>query len=349
MVKNRFKLYLIIAFLLTLVLSSGAYARAFRTATETINIAEPTGDVATSNATATQPDWGSVLIPAADTEIFRPDVAGDETNISEQYPVTGEHWDKVDEETSDGDDTYVSSNSTGWQEDLYNINDHSTQTVGGTIDYVRVYMVCRATTANVTQTSAYIHIKTNGVVYNGSEQALSTDYVAYSYQWNNNPQTGQAWTWNEIDELQIGVGLRQPNADEYTRCTQVYVEVAFEAPPLTGNTPTGDLFIVTPNDDYTGDLAVKVYLLNSGNLTRAYQQLNMNLYLEGSVEAGQIPNYRVLTIENGVATFKIEGGGNGDHVLSVIGGNYTLTSREISEWEQDWAVAPDLYCEVTQR
>jgi len=349
MMKKRFRLYLIIAFLLTLVLSSGVYAHAFWTSTGTINITEPTGDIATSNTTATQPAWDSVLTPVADTEIFRPDAAGDETGIAEQYPNSTYHWDKVDEETSDGDETYVATNSTVWQEDLYNINDHSTQTAGGTINYVKVYMVCKATTANITQTSAYIHIQTNGMEDNGTEVTANTSYATYSYQWNDNPQTSQPWTWDEIDALQIGVGLRQPNVDEYTRCSQVYVEVAFEAPPLTGDTPIGDLFIVTPNDDYTGDLSVKVYLVNTANLTKAYQSLNMELYLEGSVEAGQTPNYRVLNIQNGLATFKIEGGGSGSHVLSITGGTYTLTSRETSEWEEGWVVAPDLYCEVTQR
>ena len=206
MMKKRFKSYLVIAFLLTLGLSSGAYAHAFRTATKTINIAEPTGDIATSNATATQPDWDSVLTPVADTKIFRPNGAGDEAGITTQYPGTGAHWDKVDEETSDGDGTYVATSDSAWQEDLYNINDHSTQTVGGTINYVRIYMVCKATTANITQTSAYIHIKTNGVEYNDSERTLNTGYATYSYQWNSNPQTGQAWTWSQIDALQIGLG-----------------------------------------------------------------------------------------------------------------------------------------------
>ena len=350
MMKNRFKLYLIIAFVLTLVLSSGAYAHAFRTATETMNIAEPTGDIATSNTTATQPDWDSVLTPVADTEIFRPEAAGDETAIMEQYPITGEHWDKVDEETSDGDSTYVSSNSTGWQEDLYNVNDHSTQTAAGTINYVRVYMVCKSTTDNITQTSAYVHIKTNGVTDNATEETMTTSYATYSYQWDNNPQTSLAWTWDEIDALQIGIGLRAADGvGEHTRCTQVYVEVGFEAPPLSGSTPTGDLFVVTPNGDYSGNMAVKVYLLNTGHLTKAYQQLNMELYLEGSVEAGQTPNYRVLTLENGTVAFKVEDGGSDNHTLSVIGGDYVLFSRDVSEWEEGWAVTPELYCEVTQR
>lgn len=116
-----------------------------------------------------------------------------------------------------------------------------------------------------------------------------------------------------------------------------------------GEVPTGNLFIITPNTAYTDDLVAKVYLTNTGNLTKAYQSLNMELYLEGSVEAGEMPNYRVLSIQNGMATFKIEGDGSGNQILSVTGGDYTLTSREPQEWEVDWTVTPELYCEVTQR
>ncbi|GAI22270.1 unnamed protein product, partial [marine sediment metagenome] len=63
---------------------------------------------------------------AGSTETLRPSAAGDETEVSEQEPATGEHWDKVDEATSDGDSTYVSTKNDLWQEDLYNITNHST-------------------------------------------------------------------------------------------------------------------------------------------------------------------------------------------------------------------------------
>jgi hypothetical protein len=321
----------------------------FTTGSVTLNISEPTGNIASCNATETQPDWESILIPVADTEIFRPDAAGDETLISDQYPPTGEHWDKVSEETPDADGTYVATNSSTWQEDLYSITDHSTQTAAGTIDYVEVYMVCKAATDNVTQSSAYVHIKTNGVEYNGTEEILTSNYAIYYYQWVDNPQTGSAWTWEEVDALQIGVGLRTPNVDEFTRATQVYAVVGFEAPPLCGDVPTGGLFVVTPHADYTGDLAVRVYLANTGNLTRAYQSLNMELYLENSIEAGETPNYQLLTLENGVAAFCLKNYAPGAYALSVIGGDYCLTSREPLEWEAGWTVIPELYCEVPQR
>ena len=387
--KNR--LYLITAFILALILSSGLYAYTYTTASGIINIAEPTGDVATSNATATetQPDWQSILddlasenktcgeVPNGDlftvspnvaysgdlvtkvylanpanlikayrylnmklylegsvsanetpnyrmltlqngeaaftleeirptsgtwtqtsqadfesgnltqldtttspgdvildtlsdnvtdtfddeskiassanvtvtggqvkltavteTETLRPSAAGDETNIDDQYPDTGEeHWENVDEAVSDNDSTYVSTLAKGFQEDLYNADNH---TVGaGTINYVKVYMVGRLTTAAVN--SAYVHIKTNGVEYNGTEENLTTGYATYSYQWDNNPQTGEAWTWDEIDALQIGVGIKRPKKNQETRVTQVYAEVNYTAYEPTGTITSTNL------------------------------------------------------------------------------------------------------------
>ncbi|MFC1932542.1 hypothetical protein ACFLXU_02785 [Chloroflexota bacterium] len=344
--KNRF--HIIIALILALIISGGVYAYTYSTASGTMYIAEPTGDIATSNTTETQPDWESVLVPVNDAVFLRPYAAGDETQISDQYPVAGEHWDKVDEESSDGDDTYIVSGNTTWEEDLYNITDHSTQTAGGTINYVTVYMVC-SSTANATQSNAYIHIKTNGVEYNGTTDNTTIDYTTYWHQWDNNPQTDNPWTWDEIDALQIGVGLTRAGVSEFTRCTQVYAEVDFDAPPLTGSISTGDLFMVYPHTDYPGDMAVKVYIINTGDLTNAYKYLNMEIYLEGSVEAGETPNYRLLTLQNGMAAFTLIDGGSDNHTLSVTGGDYTLTSREPQEWEEGWTVTPEFYCEITQR
>jgi hypothetical protein len=50
-----------------------------------------------------------------------------------------------------------------------------------------------------------------------------------------------------------------------------------------------------------------------------------------------------------VATFNLVGIAGGSYTLSVTGGTYTLTSREVMEWEAGYTVTPELYCEVTQR
>ena len=73
-------------------------------------------------------------------------------------------------------------------------------------------------------------IKTYGTVYNGSEETGdNTTFVTESYQWTTNPDTGSAWTWTEIDALQIGVELRSPSASVNATCTQVYIEVGYTA------------------------------------------------------------------------------------------------------------------------
>ncbi|GAI58401.1 unnamed protein product, partial [marine sediment metagenome] len=187
-------------------------------------------------------------------------------------------------------------------------------------------------------------IKTEGKEKKGDEETVTTNYTSYSYQWNTNPETGGNWTWAQIDALQIGVQLRKADDLVATRCTQVYTEVSFEAPPLTGSTPTGDLFEVTAHDDYSGDLQVRVYLVNTDSVMKAYDYLNMQLYLEGSAEAGE-----TLNLTNGVVTFNLVGISGGSYTLEVTGGDYTLNSRESDEWEEGYIVTPELYCEVTQR
>ncbi len=191
------------------------------------------------------------LTAVTETETLRPSAAGDETDIESQYPATGAHYDKVDETSSDGDGTYVFTVNKKWQEDLYEIADHSVGT--STINYVKVYMVSRVSVAG--GDDAYVQIKTNGVEYNGTTETLTTGYATYSYQWDNNPQTTAAWTWDEIDALQIGVGIIQPKRNEETRVTQVYAEVNYSAYEPTGtitstNLLSGETVVSTDNFTY---------------------------------------------------------------------------------------------------
>ncbi len=342
------KFYLLAALILILIISGGIYAYTYTTAIGTIGTATPTGNIATVNATASQPDWSSVLWTVNEDIILRPNAVGDETQINSQYPNSGEHWQKVDEASPDGDGTYVYTANTNYQEDLYHLPNHSTQTAGGDIQYVEVFMVARAA-LSAEQVSAYIHIKTNGLEDNGSSENLSTSYVEYSNYWNNNPETGSPWTWDEIDNLQAGIGMRKSSASGDSLCTQVYVNINYDAPELTGNTPTDDLFEITVDDDYSGNLQVRVYLTNTADLLKAYDHLNMYLYLEDSEEAGKTPDYQLMNLQNGLATFNLVGISGGSYTLSVTGGTYQLFSRHTAEWAAGWTVTPELYCEVEQR
>ena len=343
MTKRRLMAVVIVA----LAITGGGYAFTYVSATTAVDVNVAGAVIATCEPAPAgdQPDWNSIL-GYIGIETIRPNAAGDETLISLQLPASGEHWEKVDEATSDDDGTVVYTNSVSWQEDLYNITDHSTGT--GTITSVKVYVECRSM-VSPTQTNAYVHIKTGGTEYNGSEETTTTSYGTYSYQWDTNPQTLAAWTWAEIDALQIGVGLRQPTSGQFTGCTQVYAEVGYDTIELCGDVPTGDLFDIIPNASFTGDLAVKVYLTNTGALVKAYQYLNIKLYLDGSVEAGETPNYQLLTLDNGEVTFNLKDYAPGTYALSVTGGSYCLISTDPSEWEGGYSVTPELYCQVIQR
>ncbi|MBA7567559.1 hypothetical protein ES708_09274 [subsurface metagenome] len=179
-------------------------------------------------------DGGQVKLTAGgagSTETLRPNADGDETEVSEQEPATGAHWDKVDDVTSDDDTTYIATNSYLWEEDLYNIPNHSAGS--GSINYVKVYAVAKSMQDPAAE-NIYVQIKTNGLEDDGTAYMTTQNYTTFSHQWDTNPQTGQPWTWDEIDALQIGVGLLRPAGiggpgTRYTRCTQVYAEVNYTA------------------------------------------------------------------------------------------------------------------------
>ena len=143
--------------------------------------------------------------------------------------------------------------------------------------------------------------------------------------------------------------MREAGVGKDSLCTQVYTSVNFDAPELNGNTPTGDLFEVTVDDGYAGNLQVRVYLLNTDALQKTYDHIDMHLHLESSEEADETPSYQLMNLQNGIATFNLVDIDGGSYTLSVTGGSYQLLSREVSEWEDGWTASPELYCEVEQR
>jgi len=111
----------------------------------------------------------------------------------------------------------------------------------------------------------------------------------------------------------------------------------------------GSLFDIKPSPDYNGDLLVKIYLTNTAELLKAYQYLNMKVYMANSLEAEKTPDYQVLSIETGVVLFNIEGGSAEVYTVEITGGSYRLISDDPEEWEAGWNIVPEFYCEVGQR
>jgi len=93
-----------------------------------------------TNITATT-YYNLELIDPPDTEILRPNAAGDYTNIASQYPDSGAHWEKVDEATVDDDD-YVYTSSGTQEKDAYNL-DSTAIPSGSTINSVTAFLRIR--------------------------------------------------------------------------------------------------------------------------------------------------------------------------------------------------------------
>lgn len=131
----------------------------------------------------------------------------------------------------DGDTTYVRNcEEAGEQRDLYKL---PSTNVRGRIGKVTVYAKVR--TLEVTGYAFYdILIKTHGKIYSKLVNWNEPSWSLISADYPTNPYTGLPWTWEEINNLQIGIGMHYEVIDSTLiehRCTYMYAEVEYT--PLT--------------------------------------------------------------------------------------------------------------------
>jgi len=173
----------------------------------------------------------------AATLTLRPNGPGDYTNISNQAPSSGYHWDKVDDVDPDDANSYVYTASDSQQKDAYALeNVPESQT--GTISSVTVYFRFRAgRQSGASRAYCQPFLRLNGVETAGTERATK-DPVWTTYSETLAKPGGGSWTWQDINNLQVCIGLRHNNDDQtyYSQCTQVYVVVNYE-----GNSPPTDI------------------------------------------------------------------------------------------------------------
>ena len=126
------------------------------------------------------------------------------TGATTQHYDTGcsSNWQCVDEETSDGDATHVYySGILLWKTDTYALADPSASS--GNINSVVVYI--KAQQYSVLSRVRTV-IRTASTDYYGTIIAPpATTYTDYSTTYTTNPNTSSAWTWSEVNSLQIGV------------------------------------------------------------------------------------------------------------------------------------------------
>jgi hypothetical protein len=117
----------------------------------------------------------------------------------------------------------------------------------------------------------------------------------------------------------------------------------------TGTWSSGTLFTVTPDSSYTGDLVIKAYLVNTGELGRYYEHLNMAIQFWSSdnTTADEQGISQVLTLDNSEALFTwTNGTGTSPYKVELLGGGYRL-----HPWKSmsGGSVQPQLWLEITQR
>jgi len=155
------------------------------------------------------------------------------------------HWKEVDDVVPDDSVTRVWTSSSGEQKDAYNLEDPS---VLGVINQVRVRMRYQGTIKT--------YLRLNGIeIQSPGSRSVFSAWEDYSTAWQLSRPGGGNWTWNDIRDLQVVVGLSAyTSSDDITDCqgifssslrvtqgqlTQIYVEVDY----------SGGTLILRPNGD----------------------------------------------------------------------------------------------------
>ncbi|MCP4685481.1 MAG: prepilin-type N-terminal cleavage/methylation domain-containing protein [bacterium] len=156
---------------------------------------------------------------ASGSEILRPNGGGASSQLTDS-PSSGSNWQKVDETTSDGGSTYVRGNSSSWRRDSYTAEDHTAG--AGTIDSVVIHVVCRRQGGG--NQRARTSLRVGGSYTDGSTINLNpvSSFTDFSTTHPASPATSSAWSWTEVDAMEIGVSIQN-----WAQCTQVWAEVFY--------------------------------------------------------------------------------------------------------------------------
>ena len=167
------------------------------------------------------------VIYPADGLVLRPNGFGYQETIRFSQCDPGLHWMCVDDVEPDYGDTAVHDGANYDAMDLYLVEDAAES---GDITSVTVFSVLTAPSIGQS-IYAQIVMATHNSVYGGVSFAPAMDvWGLYYKQWSSNPYTGTAWSWDELNDIQIGMRLHGTSSHYHITCTQVYVVVEYEPP-----------------------------------------------------------------------------------------------------------------------
>jgi len=153
-------------------------------------------------------------------KILRPVADGEVSAFIIKYPLQGYFFEKVDEEIYD-ESTYLYTQSANFERCLFVLPDGGE----GKINSVSLNAYCRSS-APPTGIWARPVIKTHSTIYTGYARSVGFSYELVSEVWTTNPYTGDRWTWDEMDDIQVGIDLAVNLGVKYSAIvTQLWVEV----------------------------------------------------------------------------------------------------------------------------
>ena len=190
-----------------------------------------------TNLRLSDAEWYHATPSGSQSQKNTVDGNGDETGI--HYTTGSPHWQQVDETDAnwDGNASYVANDNDheNGQRDLYAAANPIFQK--GEITNVRIYAEFGQGTGSVAQyPSGNIVLKTGGTVYSSGTITIDPGAGLWEqayYDWATNPATGEAWTWDDINSLQIGISLRAGytgSAEILAKCTAIWYVITFNTP-----------------------------------------------------------------------------------------------------------------------
>ncbi|MFH0921663.1 MAG: DUF2341 domain-containing protein, partial [Fibrobacterota bacterium] len=188
------------------------------------------------NNIATQSDWsapdsGLTLSSGA---VYMTLNATPGTHVANQWTVGG---------ATEGDDQAAPGGTASYttlanQSLVVNIDDPIRS---GTVDSIRVSCLLKSSVnLSGTQDGVEIRIRTHNLAYTDTViDEVATSYTYYTFTWVNNPNTGAAWTWGEIDSLQAGAIAKATNPSSLDTLFADHVRIRLFYTPGTGGPDSG--------------------------------------------------------------------------------------------------------------
>lgn len=131
-------------------------------------------------------------------DTLRPD--GDSTALNWTPSTSTVHYTMVNEVAANADTNYVQGPSVGFI-DMYTVANLATTPAN--VVAVQIMSASRKTDAAVREIAH--KIRSGATTVNGASKALTASYIYYSDIWPLNPATSAAWTYTDVNSMEIGL------------------------------------------------------------------------------------------------------------------------------------------------